>query len=96
MESHLNIQSDDDGRTPSANTSAGAPKKHRARRDRQACKSHYNPVMYALSGREVRAGQRFSMPGLQLSLHEWLPIVKLPQLGPYTAPYCTKAHSQRE
>ena len=29
-------------------------------------------------------------------MHKRLPIVKLPQPGPYTGPYCTNDHDQRE
>ena len=76
--------------------SAGGAKKHGARRDLQTCTSHNTPVLYALAGREVRAGQRLSIPGRQFSLHELLPIAKFPQPGPYTGPYCTKAHDRRE
>ena len=53
-------------------------------------------ILYALAGRELRAGQRLSMTGWQSSLHERLPIRKLLQTGPYKGPNWTKAHNQRE
>ena len=76
--------------------SAGGAKKHGAHRDLRTCTSHDTPVLYALAGREVRAGQRLSIPGRQFSLHERIPIEKLPQPGPYTSPYCTNNHDQCE
>ena len=54
------------------------------------------PVLYAPARREVHAGQRISMLRRQWFLYECLPIVKLPQPGPYAGPYCTKAHNQCE
>ena len=72
------------------------PKKHGARRDHRACKSNNTPALYEPAGCEVRSGQRLSMPGRQSYLHKRLPIGKLPQTGPYTVPFCTKAHNQRD
>ena len=77
-------------------TSAGGPNKHGVCRDRQACTPQNTPVLYTLARREVHAGQRLSMPRRQSPLHERLPIRKLPQPGPYTGPYYTKAHDQHE
>ena len=82
--------------TMSMKPSAGDPKKHGAHRDRRACTSHNTPVIYVPAGSKVRSGQPLSIPGRQLSLHELLPIEIFPQPGPYTGPYYTKAHDQRE
>ena len=72
------------------------PQEHGALSNLQACTPHDTPVLYTTAGREVCEGQRLSMPGLQSSMYEWLPIRKFPQLGPYAGPYCPKAHDQRE
>ena len=86
----------DNGQTPSVTPSERAPKKHGACHDHRSCTSHYTPVLHALDGREVCAGQFLSMPGRQSSLYEWLPIRQFPQPGPYAGTYCTKAHNQRK
>ena len=86
----------DDGRTPSVTPSARGPQEHGACRDHRTCTPHNTPVLYVPAGHEVCAGQRMSVPGLQLYLYKWLPIGKLPQPGPYTGPYFTKAHDQHE
>ena len=76
--------------------SVQGPREHGAHHDFWTCTSHDTPVLYTSAGREVCEGQHLSMPGRQFSLHKWLPIRNFPQSGPYTCPYCTKAHYVRE
>ena len=75
---------------------AGVFKIYGTQRDCRDCTPHNTSVIYAPVGHEVRAGQCLSILGRQFSLYERLPIIKLPQLGPYAGSYCTKAHDQCE
>ena len=63
--------------------SSRAPQESGALRYRHTFTPHYHPVLHSSSGHEVYSGPSMSVLGIQLSLCDRLPIVKLFQQGPY-------------
>ena len=63
-----------------------APQESRPLRDLRTFTPHNLPVLHAPAGRGVFSGLSMSVPGIQQSLYERLPIRKLLQQGPYLDP----------